>query len=62
MKLKENGGFNIVVYNYAKGSSSKLLLDTVSLLAAPSLSGAGVRRNARKTTERPGCVTAVSKL
>ena len=47
-----------------KGSLSKLLLDTVSLFAAPSLSGGGENkllpmfihvRNARKTTETPEC-------
>ena len=51
-----------------KGSSSILLLDTVSLLAAPSLSGGDEKKlvpmfthagNARKTTETPECLTAV---
>ena len=60
--------FNIeIAHTYTKGSSSKVLLDTVSLFAAPSLSGGGENkflsmfihvRNARKT-ETPECFTAV---
>ena len=37
--------FNIeIVHTYTKGSSSKLSLDTVSLFAAPSLSGGGEKK------------------
>ena len=62
MKLKENAkmGFNIeFVHVCTKSSSSTLLLDTVSLFVAPSLSCAGEKKflpvftnagNARKTT------------
>ena len=72
-KLKRNAkrGFNIEIFRtYTKVSSSKLLLDTVSLLAAPGLSGGGAKKflpmfthakDARKTTETtetPRCLTA----
>ena len=71
MKLKENAkmGFNIeFVHVCTKSSSSKLLLDTASLFAAPSLSCAGEKKflsmfthagNARETTETPECLTAI---
>ena len=69
LKKKEKGGFNIeIAHTYTKGSSSKLLWDTVSLFAAPSLSGGGEKKffsmfthvqNACKTTETPECLTAV---
>ena len=46
MKLKNvKGGFNReIAQTYTKGSSSKLLLDTVSPFAAPSLSGGGEKK------------------
>ena len=71
MKLKENAkmGFNIeFVHVCTKSSSSTLLLDTVSLFAATSLSCAGEKKflpmfthtgNAHETTETNKCLTAI---